>query len=135
MPRIITLFASTFIALSPSQLLAHGDKPHTAQIYSSGTEALAGLQISIAAIEDIVSDAKYEDIHEANEHAETAAKALVDKLDVPADKKLRLEIAVKQLIAQLGKLHEAADKNDKAATELQMKKLKAAMKLVEVYSK
>ena len=52
--------------------------------------------------------------------------------EVAAEKKARLEAALRQALALSANLHEASDRGDKAKVESELKKLKGALKLISV---
>lgn len=109
----------------------HAEATKTPSKAATAQEALTEIQTEMTAIDGIVAGGKGDALHPEIEKVEASAEALKAKAALDADKKTRLEAALKQLNAQLGKLHNAVDKGDKTATDSELKKAHSAMKLVE----
>ncbi len=134
-------------ALPPAVVLAHGDEDHSQEkaqqaehaahadkAVSKATDAEAALteiQSAIKEIGSMIAGGKFNEIHEVAEKATTAIKTLQEKSSLEGDKKTRLDAALKQLSAQLGKLHTASDSKDAEKTGAEFKKTEGALKLVE----
>lgn len=127
--------------LAPQVGFAHEGEDHSAAAaHSQGPsatkqETLASLQQSVTALEALVESKNYKDIHEASENVGKAAEALLGASDIQADKQVRLKGAVDQLKMQLDKLHDAADANNQEVVTSSMKKVKAALTLIEAQTK
>lgn len=75
-------------------------------------------------------------IHDEIEKLEKGPIAsLIADTSIAHDKKDRLASSLNQLKIQLGKVHDAADKKDVAATNVELKKAHGALKMVEAVLK
>ncbi len=133
----------TVLAVSPA--FAHGDEDHgnheaaataevaTPAVNSAATapEALAEVQSVMGAISEQIASGNLDAVHAEIDKITASSKVLTEKSDIPADKKARLEAALKQLNSQLGKVHEATDGKDVAKSQAEFKKAQGALKLVE----
>jgi hypothetical protein len=124
---------------------AHGDEDHTgdhaevtkeagASVSSSAStaqEALVEVQTIMSAINEQIASGNLDAVHAEIEKIEASSKILAEKSGLEADKKARLDAALKQLNTQLGKVHEATDAKDAAKSESEFKKAQGALKLIE----
>lgn len=134
---LLTTALVTAFALTQPAFAAHEGEKHETAASAVATpvlptaDALTALQTGMATIDALAKEGK-EGIHEEIEKLEAGpiASLMVDT-SIATDKKNRLEASLKQLKAQLGKVHDAADKKDTATTASELKKAHAALKLVE----
>lgn len=141
---LATALVASFALTQP--VLAHEGEKHEAVVTSSAptstsvtvmstAASLAALNEGMATINALATAGK-EGIHEEAEKLEQGPIAsLLADTTISADKKPRLDAALKQFGEQLGKLHDAADKKDTAATTTELKKTHAALKLIEAIAK
>lgn len=108
---------------------AHAGKAVSKAI--NAQEALAEIQSAIKEIGGMIAGGKFDEIHEVSEKASAAIKTLQEKSTIEGDKKTRLDAALKQLSAQLGKLHTASDSKNAEKASAEFKKTESALKLVE----
>ncbi len=138
---LITTFV-TAITISQPNAFAHGAEEHhndapshhehaDAHAATTARQAFDEVSASVKSLDTMVASGHLSGMHEEIEKTEALIAIIKSKADVSADKKPRLEAALKQLTAQLGKVHTASDKNDKAATQAELKKAHSALKLVE----
>ncbi len=136
------LLAGALLALAPAGLLAHDEKPKAAAHGShehgskagSGTAAGAWATISQAAtkLESLIGAKQLDGVHDQTDVLLGAFKTMPEEFtSLGADKKKRLEAAIRQASAIADSLHEAADGAEQMKAEAELKKLKAALKLVE----
>ncbi len=124
--------------------LAHGNKKHEGQhteapsadpkAVATATDAqgaLVEIQAGMKTISTQISENKYDAMHDEIEKIEASIKVLKEKSALEGDKKTRLESSLKQLSAQLGKVHSAADAKDAEKTKTEFKKAEGALKLLE----
>lgn len=98
---------------------------------SVASDPMADIQTHFKTLDEMLAAGTLPEMHAVIEKIEKADKALEEKTTLTGENKTRLSSTVKQLNAQLAKLHKVSDKNDKAATETELKKAKSALKLVE----
>ncbi|HEY0891979.1 MAG TPA: hypothetical protein VGE32_02910 [Cellvibrio sp.] len=142
---LLTTIIIGLIAM-PQLVMAHVDEDHDHESAAASQtdihaqpataqEAMTSLQQSVVSLENLVATEKYADIHYASQDVGKAAHALSDKSEIGADKKIRLDGAIKQLDMQLDKLHDAADIKDKNGVAAGMKKVKSALTLIDAQIK
>ncbi len=152
------LLMSTALAvisfIQPDYVLAHGDEKHEVEHYAKEKQAehadhaaqaiphatdaqsaLNEINQSTKNMEGIIAGGKLDVIHEEVEKIEADLKTIQEKSGVAADKKTRLDSAIKQAIAQVGKVHNASDSGDKEKTSSELNKFNSALKLVEAAMK
>lgn len=141
-----TLLATALIAsfALAQPVFAHEGEDHGSDVATSvtapteiltTTAALTALNEGMTTIDGLVETGK-DGIHEEAEKLEKGPIAsLMADTSIAADKKPRLDAALKQLGEQLGKVHDAADKKDAAATTAELKKAHGALKLIEAIVK
>lgn len=124
-------------------VLAHGDESHGAASAPEPADhaqvgqptlasgALASLQASVDAIDDQIAAGSLDAVHEEVEKAEAAIQAIQEQAAIDVDRKPRLEAALRQLSGQLDRLHSTADGKDIEKTEMELKKVEGALRLVE----
>ncbi len=95
------------------------------------SDPMADIQAHFTTLDEMFAAGTLPEMHAVIEKIEKADKTLEEKTTLTGENKTRLSNAVKQLNAQLTKLHKVSDKSDKAATETELKKAKSALKLVE----
>jgi plastocyanin len=94
-------------------------------------EAWAELRGARDAIAGDIEAGRLKEIHAKSERLAPLAKALVERsADLAADKRTRVEAAVKQLPRVADSLHEAADKGDAAATRRELGRLDGLLELI-----
>lgn len=98
---------------------------------TNAQEALAEIQSAVKEIGSMITGGRLDEIHEVSEKATSAIKTLQEKSTLEGDKKTRLDAALKQLSAQLGKLHTASDSKNAEKAGAEFKKTESALKLVE----
>lgn len=142
---LMSALLAALLAFNPSLSFAHGDKPHEQATPPAATEAhtpinnpfatvedaLGALKSEVSNIEALLKEGKLGSIHHATEDAGQSLAAIEATAKAEGEKKTRLHSALKQARARLGKLHDAADRNDKAPAEAEFTKLQGAVKLVE----
>jgi len=135
----LLLTTSLIAALAAFPALAHEGEDHNhetaakAVIFKAATaqDALAEVKASVKLLADDVEGAQFDAIHEDIEKTEGSIRAIQAKANLDGDKKARLEASLKQLSAQLGKLHAASDAKNADKTKAEFKKVEGALKLVE----
>lgn len=126
--------------------LAHGDEKHDEAHHEStakapaatvvtAEEALAKIQSGMKTISALVAEGKHDILHDEIEKIEGSIAALKENKTLESDKKTRLESSLKQLSAQLDKVHSAADAKDAEKTKAEFRKAEGALKLVESAAK
>lgn len=135
-----TAILAAFTVFQPS--LAHEGEDHDAAPAVAApvqampaAQALNELQTGFTTIDDLAASGK-DGLHEEIEKLEKGpvASLLADN-SISANKKTRLTASLKQLTAQFGKLHDAADKKNTAQIAIELKKAHGALKLVEAVLK
>ena len=112
-----------------------GDHGHgvAAGSFSSIGQAWAAIKSAAEESAKSISAGDLKPIHEETEKADAAIKYLQSAGGVPeADKKARVDAALKQLLNLSGELHRAADAGDAEKSAQALKKFEGAMKLVEI---
>lgn len=140
-PSIRCLLAGAVLLLAPTSLLAHEEKPksghgehaHDPQAgYDTAAAAWAGISQAAGKLESLVGAEQLDGVHDQTDRLLGALKALTEKTtDLNADKKKRLDAAVRQAGTIADNLHDAADGAEQKKAEAELKKLKSALKLVE----
>ena len=135
------LFAVALAALVPLALRAHEDQPKPAHGehahgapagYETAAGAWAAISRTATELESLVGAKQLDGVHGQTDALTGAFKALVEKSgDLSADKKKRLDAAVRQAATMAANLHDAADGAEQKRAEGELKKLKAALSLVE----
>jgi hypothetical protein len=141
LPSVRSLLAGALLLLAPASLLAHDEKPksghgehaHDPQAgYDTAAAAWAAISQAASQLESLVGAEQLDGVHDQTDRLLGALKALGEKTtDLNADKKKRLDAAVRQAGAITDNLHEAADGAEQKKAEAELKKLKSALKLVE----
>lgn len=135
---VITALLLSLLAVPAIAHESEEAHPHEAAITSPSTtssQALAQLQEGIKIIDTLAAESK-EGIHDEIEKLEKGPIAsLAADTSIAHDKKDRLTASLNQLKAQLGKVHDAADKKDVAATNVELKKAHGALKMIEAILK
>ena len=156
MKRLL-LMSTTLAVISfiqPDYVFAHGDEKHEVEHYAKEKQAehadhvanttphakdaqgaLNEINQSTKDIEWLIASGKLDAIHEEVEKIEADLKTIQEKSGVAADKKTRLDSALKQAIAQIGKAHKAADSGDIEKTKSELNKFNSALQLVEAATK
>jgi len=93
--------------------------------------ALTEIQATMQSISEMVGNGKLDNVHAQIEKIEVSTNLIKEKSGLDGDKKTRLEATLKQMDAQLGKVHSASDSKDIEKTKSEFKKAEAALKLVE----
>ncbi len=114
---------------------AHASAPKTVSVAADAQGALTEIQAGMKTISTQISENKHDAMHDEIEKIEASIKLLKEKSALEGDKKTRLEASLKQLSAQLGKVHSAADAKDVEKTKAEFKKAEGALKLVESNAK
>lgn len=118
---------------------AQAEHDHSAHEHGGGAapaaDTLAGawqaLQAERDAISADVEAGKLKEIHAKSERLAPLAQALLDRSkDLTADKRTRVESAVRQMPKAAGTLHAAADKGDAAATRRELGRLDGLLQLI-----
>ncbi|NBX03537.1 MAG: hypothetical protein EBR02_05690 [Alphaproteobacteria bacterium] len=111
----------------------HGAHEHAESVSKAANsqEALTQVKAGINILGEMLAAGKLDGMHEEIEKIEESTQALKNKAGFDGEKKTRLEAAVKQLNAQLGKVHTASDAKDIEKTKAELKKAEGALKLVE----
>jgi len=105
-----------------------GHEGHTASSPAAAWADLRGVRDAIAA--DLEAG-RLDEIHAKSERLEPLAKALLEaSKDLAADKRARVESAVKQMPKVAGILHEAADAGNADATRRELKRLDGVLELM-----
>lgn len=135
------LLAVALAALAPLALRAHEDQPKPAHgdhahgvpvSYETAASAWAAISRMGAELESLVGAKQLDGVHGQTEALAGAFKALVEKSgELSADKKKRLAAAVRQAATMADHLHDAADGAEQKRAEGELKKLRAALSLVE----
>lgn len=111
---------------------AHGEHGHDAgPAPKTSPAALESMHKLHAELTTQVKGKQLKAVHDTCEKLTAAAKALpaVSK-DLPADKKQRVEGAVKNLAKALDSLHDAADEGSQASSEKHLKTVDSLMTLI-----
>lgn len=137
--------ASALVFLSPQPTFADSGHDHDAQAagghgdsvpagsYSSTSQAWATVKKSVSAASQAIGAGDLKPVHEASEQLDGAVKYLQTAGGIAdADKKLRAEATLKQLLTLSGELHIAADAGDSAKSASALKKIEGVMKLIEI---
>lgn len=112
---------------------AHGDTKTTDLKFNSVGEAWAVVQGSAAQVGELLEAKNLKAIHPVEEQLSAALKYLeANSPMVTGDKQKRLAAALKQALTLSGNLHSASDATEAGKTESELKKLRAALKLVAV---
>lgn len=107
---------------------ASGHEGHTANSPGAAWAELRGVRDAIAAD---VEAGQLGEVHAKSERLEPLAKALLDaSKDLAADKRARVESAVKQMPKVADALHEAADSGNADATRRELKRLDGVLELI-----
>jgi len=137
------LLTTAIIALTGlnQPAFAHGDEDHGNQPHETSTEAaisattaqesLTSIQTGMDMVGSQIDAGQFDLTHVEIEKIDTATKALKTSASVADDKKARLESAINQFLAQLGKLHTVADAKDAEKSKAEFKKAQGALKLIE----
>ena len=137
--------ASALVFLSPQPTFAdpghNHDVPATggqghsgpAGSFSSTGQAWGVVKKAISTASEAIGAGDLKPVHEATEQLDGAVKYLQTAGGITdADKKLRAEAALKQMLTLSGELHVAADAGDAAKSTSALKKIEGAMKLVAI---
>lgn len=132
--RLVLIAAGlTFI---PVALVAHEPKaktPHEHASPDSAAGAWAAITQSTTKLETFVTAKELGGVHDETDGMMSSLKILAEKVTgLSAEKQKRFDAAVRQASTLADSLHEAADGEEQMKAESELKKLKGALKLVEV---
>ncbi len=137
---MLTIAILTLTGLQPAH--AHGVEDHGSQPHEVSTGAttpamsvqdiLAGIQASLGIVGSNVDAGQFDLIHAEIEKIGIAVKSLKTGATIADDKKARFESSINQLMAQLERLHTAADAKHAEKSRTEFKKTQGAFKLVEI---
>lgn len=135
--NLLTLALGAMLALTILPAQVRADEKKKGEAHSHGTTAIPADPKAILAeihkhhdeIKTAVASKQLKGIHEHAEAITALGNALPDK--APADKKARVQGAVKNLAKAADDLHDASDAGDQAKTEANLKKLEGVVGMLD----